>query len=68
MLPNIARISYSIPQVMDALNLSRASVYKLINSKRLRTYRVGRRRMASHNALEDLIEDLEKESNGEVAA
>ncbi len=59
---NVARISYSIPQVMEALNLSRASVYKLINSKRLRTYKVGRRRMTSHNALEDLITDLEKES------
>ena len=56
-----ARLSYSIPQVMEALNLSRASIYKLINAKRLRTYRIGRRRMASHNALEDLIEGLEAE-------
>ena len=67
MLPNVARISYSIPQVMEALNLSRASVYKLINAKRLRTYRVGRRRMASHNALEDLIAGLEAETQ-EAAA
>jgi hypothetical protein len=52
---------------MEALNLCRASVYKLIKTKELRTYRVGRRRMASHNALVDLIRAREAEEEREEA-
>ncbi len=63
---NVAPITYSIPQVIEMLNLSRASVYAEINDQRLRTYKVGRRRMVSHGALEDWIKAREEESN-EVA-
>lgn len=60
---HVTPISHTIPQVMAELNLSRATVYVEINAKRLRTYKVGRRRMVSRDALQDWIKAREKESN-----
>ncbi len=63
---HVTPISHTIPQVMDELNLSRATVYVEINSNRLRTYKIGRRRMVSHDALLEYIHAREAESVAEV--
>ena len=60
-------LTYSIEQTMGALNLSRATIYAEINEGRLRTYKVGRRRMVSHDALADWVKARESEMRGTVA-
>ena len=60
-------ITYSIKQTMEALNLSRATIYVEINEGRLRTYKVGRRRMVSHDALASWVKARESEMQGAVA-
>ncbi len=63
---HVTRISHTISQVMDELNLSRATVYVEINNNRLRTYKIGRRRMVSHDALLEYIRAREAESVAEA--
>ena len=60
-------LTYSIAQTMEVLNLSRATIYAEINEGRLRTYKVGRRRMVSHNALTDWVKARECDMQGAVA-
>ena len=60
-------LTYSIEQTMGVLNLSRATIYAEINEGRLRTYKVGRRRMVSHDALADWVKARESEMQGAVA-
>lgn len=59
---NTSRIAYNIEQAMEALDLSRQSIYDEINEGRLRTFRVGRRRLVSAEALTDYVRDREAES------
>jgi excisionase family DNA binding protein len=61
------RITFSIEQTMEALNLSRNTVYLEIAAGRLRTYKVGRRRMVSRDALTQFVRDRESESNSAAA-
>lgn len=67
-MENLAQLTHSIPQAMEILGLSRAAVYHEINEGRLRTYRVGRRRFVSHDALRDFIRAREQEAQGPAAA
>ena len=66
-MQNLSPLTYSIEQTMEALNLSRATIYAEINEGRLRTYKVGRRRMVSHDALANWIKARESEMQGAVA-
>jgi len=51
----------NINQACERLNLGRWSVYKLINQNRLRTVKIGRRRLVTIGAIRAFIEDLEAE-------
>ena len=54
-----APIAYSMAGAMDALQISRATLYALIKDGSLRTYRIGRRRYCTHDALVELQHKLE---------
>jgi excisionase family DNA binding protein len=57
-----ATIAYSIPEAMTALRISRATIYELINDGMLRTYRIGRRRFCTHDAIVECQKSLEANS------
>jgi excisionase family DNA binding protein len=46
----------NVPQVMTRLGLSRGTVYELINTGQLRSFKIGSRRMITEQALRDFIE------------
>lgn len=52
---------YTVDDVAERLQLSRATVYKHIESGKLQTLRVGQRRRVSPAQLARFIEDLESE-------
>ncbi len=51
----------NIDQVCKYLGIKQFSVYKLINQKRLKSVKIGTRRLISHNALQRFITELEEE-------
>ena len=59
------RLVYSVPEVMDLLGLSRQTVYHEINSGRLSSFTLGRRRLVSGTALRDWVE--RREADAEIA-
>jgi excisionase family DNA binding protein len=63
----VAPLALSIPEALDALGISRQTLYDEINAHRLRTYRVGRRRFVSRAALLDWIQEREQEGRRSVA-
>ena len=60
-------IAHTIPGAGKRLNSSRQTVYNEINAGRLRSYKVGRRRFISEEALVEYIRAREAETQ-EVAA
>ena len=52
----------SVPEVMESTGLSRQTVYNEINAGRLRTFKVGRRRLVSPAALADWVAALERQA------
>jgi len=52
--------SYSIIQLMEVLHVSRQTIYDEINSGRLKTFKIGRRRFVSDDALRKYIKDREE--------
>ena len=50
----------NIDQVCAALNMGRVKVYELINRKRLKSIKIGSRRLVSTRALNDFINQLEE--------
>jgi excisionase family DNA binding protein len=58
----LRKVGLSVPEVMEATGLSRQSIYNEINDGRLRTFKVGRRRLVSPAALEDWVAALEREA------
>jgi excisionase family DNA binding protein len=59
----VARL-HSIEAVMSRLGLGRSSVYEEIGSGRLRSIKVGRRRLVSESAIVDFIAQLEAGAAG----
>ena len=53
----------NIDQACERLSLGRWSVYKLINQNRLKTVKIGKRRLVTMNAIDDFIKTLQE---GEV--
>ena len=53
-------VGLSVPEVMASTGLSRQSVYSEINSGRLRSFKVGKRRLVSPTALTAWVTRLEK--------
>ena len=58
----LENFSYSIIQLMEVLHVSRQTVYDEINSGRLKTFKIGRRRFVSDDALREYIKDREEET------
>ncbi len=58
----LAKLTYSINDTIEALGLSRQTVYNEINAGRLRTFRVGKRRMVSDDALQEWVKAREIEA------
>ena len=50
----------NIDQVCAVLNMGRVKVYELINRKRLKSIKIGARRLVSTRALNDFIDRLEE--------
>jgi excisionase family DNA binding protein len=58
------QLAVSIPSFMKAADIrSRATVYKEINSGRLKTIKVGRRRLIPWEAAEDWLRQLQREAD-----
>lgn len=55
-------ISYSVEQALGATGLNRNAFYKALSAGEIRTFKVGRRRMVSKQALEDFIAHKEREA------
>lgn len=53
----------TIPETVEALGLSRATLYELIRTGELRTYTVGRRRYCSEEAIREFIRTREQASH-----
>lgn len=51
----------TVPEVCDALRISKWSLYRLINERRLRTVRIGARRLVTRDDLKLLLAELRAE-------
>ncbi|MCG7982535.1 MAG: helix-turn-helix domain-containing protein [Candidatus Thiodiazotropha lotti] len=60
------QIAYSMNEAMEALRISRATIYVLIQSGQLRTYKIGSRRFCTKEALIELQSSLEVATLNEV--
>ncbi len=61
MTANIPKLTYSVPEVCEALQISRTTLWKLVRSRRLKPVRIGRRVLFSLKAVEEF---LDGESSG----
>ena len=52
---NVPKLTYSVPEVCEALQISRTTLWKLVRSRRLKPVRIGRRVLFSMKALEDFL-------------
>jgi excisionase family DNA binding protein len=52
--------SLTIEEAMHSLRTSRAAVYRIINSGDLRTFKIGRRRYTTPQAIADFIKARER--------
>jgi excisionase family DNA binding protein len=52
---NVPKLTYSIPEVCEALQISRTTLWKLVRSRRLKPVRIGRRVLFSLKALEAFL-------------
>lgn len=50
----------TVEEVMDRLRIGRSTTFELIASRRLRSVKVGRRRLVSEAALTEFIEQLDR--------
>ena len=55
-------LGYSVPEVMEALGISRQTVYSEINSGRLRSFKIRGRRLVAPKAIDDYVADREREA------
>ena len=58
------RLAHPIPNAMEVTGLGRNSIYEEINAGRLLSFRVGRRRFVSEQAILNWIADREAEEQG----
>ena len=59
LLPPAVRQGYPVPEAAQQIGVSRDMAFKLIASGRLRSFRVGRRRLVSADAIRDFIHAAE---------
>ncbi len=58
----MSKLTYTISECMIALCISRGTIYDLINSGKLKSYKIGRRRYTTHEALIECQRNLIEES------
>ena len=63
---NVPKLTYSVPEVCEALQISRTTLWKLVRSRRLKPVRIGRRVLFSMKSLEDLLKMISLR-NGKIA-
>ena len=51
----IPKLTYSIPEVCEALQISRTTLWKLVKSRRLKPVRIGRRVLFPVRALDEFL-------------
>jgi excisionase family DNA binding protein len=56
------RLLYSIPEAAGRLGLGRSTMYRLVYENKLRTVRIGQRRLVSRSELERFVAELEDAS------
>ncbi|RLW63588.1 MAG: hypothetical protein B6D73_15220 [gamma proteobacterium symbiont of Stewartia floridana] len=56
------QLAYSINEMMSTLGISRGTLYDLINDGLLRTYKIGKRRFCTHEALLECQHKLESDN------
>jgi excisionase family DNA binding protein len=54
-------ISYSIPNGAKVLDVPETKLWQALKDKQLRSFKVGRSRRVSHEALREYVEALERE-------
>ncbi|MCG8016826.1 MAG: helix-turn-helix domain-containing protein [Candidatus Thiodiazotropha sp. 'RUGA'] len=59
---------HTVKEAMEILRSSRATVYLLINSGRLRSFKIGNRRYVTREALKQFIAHAEAAEKGPEAA
>jgi len=55
MAANAPKLTYSIPEVCEALQISRTTLWKLVRSRRLKPVRIGRRVLFSLKAVDEFL-------------
>ncbi|GMV31982.1 MAG: hypothetical protein AMXMBFR59_41070 [Rhodanobacteraceae bacterium] len=55
-----SKLSYNLAEVVSATGVNRSAVYVALSSGALRSFKLGRRRMVSAQALQDWNNGLEK--------
>lgn len=64
-----AKPAYEVPEARAALgNISHQKLYDLMNSGDLASFKIGRRRLISHDALMTFIRKREEQSAGKSVA
>jgi len=63
-----AKLSYSVEQAAEVTGLNRSAIYRAIKEEWLVTFKVGKRRLVSAEALRDFVRRLERASGGRVPA
>jgi len=56
---NLERLALSIPEAAKVCGLSRATLYRLIQEKRLETVKIGSRRLVRPRAIDALLREGE---------
>lgn len=61
--PEIQPLLYTVVEAAQALRISRARLYELMGEGRLKSLKLGQRRLISRKALHEFVAELEKESD-----
>lgn len=67
MTTTTTKLAYPIEQAFDLIGVSRTRGYQLINAGKLKSFKDGKRRLATHQACVECVEAMERESVGRTA-
>lgn len=59
---SVPKLAYSMKEAGEALGVGHQKIYDIVNDGTLRTYKVGRRRFCSHDAIVEFIRAREAET------
>lgn len=62
MNPELSKFAYGVDDAAAAIGITRSHLYRAISNGELRSYRDGRRRMVSANALREYVAKREREA------